>query len=104
MDSVIFAATLKKRRVEAGLSQQALAQIAGLSLNTVSRLESGRQYPAARTVRDLAFALECTTEDLTGEPDLLHRQRHLVPLTERPPHRPRGRPRKRPLAEAAASR
>lgn len=102
MDSVAFAATLKTRREAAGLSQQGLAQIAGLSLNTVSRLESGRQYPAARTVRDLASALECTTEDLTGEPDLLHRQRPPAPLPT-PPRRPRGRPRKQLLAATSAT-
>jgi tetratricopeptide (TPR) repeat protein/transcriptional regulator with XRE-family HTH domain len=58
-----FAALLGRFRVAAGLTQQALAERAGLSAGAVSSLERGaRKYPQRHTVEALADAL-----DLTGE-------------------------------------
>ena len=52
-----FGAALRRRRLAAGLSQEALAGRAGLSLRGVSDLERGRRAPRPETVRLLAEAL-----------------------------------------------
>src|SRR5688572_26133658 len=54
-----FAALLRRLRVAAALSQEALAERAGLSTRAVSDLERGvRQRPYLATVRLLADALQ----------------------------------------------
>ncbi|HEY8612008.1 MAG TPA: helix-turn-helix domain-containing protein [Roseomonas sp.] len=53
-----FATRLRRLREAAGLSQEALAERAGLSLNGISALERGeRRHPYPATVRALADAL-----------------------------------------------
>jgi transcriptional regulator with XRE-family HTH domain len=52
----VFGARLKELRRRAGITQQALAQSAGLSVSTVARLEQGGR-PAPETVALLARAL-----------------------------------------------
>jgi DNA-binding SARP family transcriptional activator len=53
-----FAAILQARRVQAGLTQKSLADIAGLSLGAIHDLEQGRRrLPRQTSIRQLAFAL-----------------------------------------------
>lgn len=52
---------LRKRR---GLSQDALAQIAGLSLRTVQRIESENRNPSGDSLRRLSRALEVSPDFL----------------------------------------
>ncbi len=59
-----FGSLLRSRRVAAGLSQERLAERAGLSLRGVSDLERGvRRSPRLETVRMLADALGLGQED-----------------------------------------
>jgi predicted ATPase/transcriptional regulator with XRE-family HTH domain len=54
-----FAARLRQSRERAGLSQEELAERAGISANAISALERGvRRHPYPATVRALADALE----------------------------------------------
>jgi transcriptional regulator with XRE-family HTH domain len=62
-----IAQRLKDARSEAGLTQEALARDAGLSLPTVQRSEVGRHEPSVSTLRCLAAALGCSVADLIGE-------------------------------------
>lgn len=57
-----FGTRLKGFRKDAGLSQQGLAQKAGLSIGTVSSLEQDAYDPSWPTVQKLAEALglDCT--------------------------------------------
>jgi transcriptional regulator with XRE-family HTH domain len=58
-----FGTRLRGLRKEAGLTQQELAQRAGLSLNAVNALERGaRKHPYPHTVRSLADALGLSEE------------------------------------------
>jgi predicted ATPase/transcriptional regulator with XRE-family HTH domain len=52
-----FAALLKEYRLAAGLTQEALAERAGLGVRSIQGLERGENRPAADTLRRLADAL-----------------------------------------------
>ena len=52
-----FAACLRRYRVQAGLSQSALAAAAGVAPGYVSMLECGRRVPPLDTVETFARAL-----------------------------------------------
>jgi len=57
-----FAAALKRLREEAGLSQAALAERAGMNVFGIAKIEQGLREPGWVTVLKLAAALgvECT--------------------------------------------
>src|SRR5688572_24880079 len=59
LDTEVFGDLLRQRRVEAGLTQEALAERAGLSVRGISDLERGtRARPHRDTLLRLAGALE----------------------------------------------
>lgn len=69
--SETFGAVLRRYRVRAGLTQEALAENAGLSPNAISALERGvRRRPYPHTIRALANALDL-------QPDQYERLVHL---------------------------
>ncbi|MFI2741600.1 helix-turn-helix domain-containing protein [Zhouia sp. PK063] len=57
---------VKVLRKQKGLSQDALAQLCGLSLRTIQRIENGETVPRGDTLQRLAFQLNTTSEDITG--------------------------------------
>jgi transcriptional regulator with XRE-family HTH domain len=62
--------TLKRLRNEAGLTQQQLAQEAGISMASVLGMEQGRNCnPRLDTLRKLAAALGCTVGKLVDDPE-----------------------------------
>jgi transcriptional regulator with XRE-family HTH domain len=76
-----FAAMLRELREKAGLTQQALAGRAGLSLSYVAKLEQGKATPSWPTVKALAKALGTTcaaferSDPFTGEAEPKKRPR-----------------------------
>jgi len=60
-------AILRERRGRQGLSQQALADRAGLSRNFVAQIERGESSPTVATLARLAAALTTTVGELLGE-------------------------------------
>ena len=58
-----FADLLRRLRLTAGLTQEALAERAGLSVNGIQKLESGGTHPYRETARRLVQALQLTPED-----------------------------------------
>ena len=59
-----FGTVLRRQRLSAGLSQEALAERAGLSADALSALERGkRRAPYAKTLRALVDALGLNQED-----------------------------------------
>jgi len=53
-----FVMRLKKLRAERGMTQEALAEKAGISRSYIARLELGRQDPTLGTLEKLAKALK----------------------------------------------
>jgi transcriptional regulator with XRE-family HTH domain len=76
---------LKELRAAAGLTQQALAVKAGLSVSAVIHIEAGRiPDPRISTLKRLARALGCRIDDLAENGD-----------EEEPPQEAPKKPRKR---------
>ena len=55
---------LKEVRAEKKLSQQELADLVGVSRNTISSLETGQYEPTAKLAYILCIALDMKFEDL----------------------------------------
>ena len=63
-DSLVLKNRLKESRSARGLSQQQLAQMVGVSRNTISSLETGQFQPTAKLALILCIALDMKFEDL----------------------------------------
>jgi transcriptional regulator with XRE-family HTH domain len=98
MSAEQFPARLRELRTEAGLTQDQLAEKAGVKRGAIARWESGTREPSWSNVIALADALEVSTEAFRQEPaPAPTRQRgrpRTAPPEEQTPRRPRGRPRK----------
>ena len=58
---------LRKLRKEKGLSQEKLARLSGISLNTLTKIESGfAKKPTIQTVVKVAKALEVSLDELVN--------------------------------------
>lgn len=64
MSQLVLKNTLKDARAENGLSQQALANMVGVTRNTISSIETGQFNPTAKLALILCIALEKQFEDL----------------------------------------
>ena len=67
-----FGDLVRRRRQAAGLSQEALADAAGLHRTYISLLERGMRMPSIEVVQKLAGALQTTMASLMGELDGSH--------------------------------
>lgn len=63
-DNLILKNDLKKYRQEAGLSQAQLAELVGVSRNTISSIEVGQYCPTAKLAAVLCSALDKKFEEL----------------------------------------
>ena len=63
-ERLILRNRLKECRTEKNLSQQALADIVGVSRNTISSIETGQFQPTAKLALVLCIALEKKFEEL----------------------------------------
>jgi predicted ATPase/DNA-binding XRE family transcriptional regulator len=76
METVSFASLLRHHRLRAGLSQEALAERAGVSARAISDLERGaRRAPYRETVHLLADALDLSAGDRTALEAAVDRRR-----------------------------
>lgn len=55
---------LKALRDAKGLTQTQLSEKAGLGINQVSRIERGTSKPELETIKSLALALDCSSDEL----------------------------------------
>lgn len=63
-DKLILRNNLKKARTEKGYSQQQLADMIGVSRNTITSIETGQFNPTAKLALILCVALDKKFEDL----------------------------------------
>jgi len=63
-DDIILQNRLKVARAEKSLSQEALAEMVGVSRNTISSIETGQFCPTAKLALILCIALDKKFEDL----------------------------------------
>ena len=63
-DKLVLKNRLAEVRVEKGLSQSKLAEMVGVSRNTISSIETGQFCPTAKLALILCIALEKTFEEL----------------------------------------
>ena len=63
-DKLILKNRLKEIRTEKGLSQAQLAELVGVSRNTISSIETGQFNPTAKLALVLCIALEKKFEDI----------------------------------------
>jgi transcriptional regulator with XRE-family HTH domain len=60
----VFAANVRRLRKERGLTQEKLAQEAGLVLSDIARIETLRRDPGVKVVAKIAHGLGCETSAL----------------------------------------
>lgn len=65
----VFASRLRSKRAEADLSQETLAEKAGVNKDTIVKYEGGARVPGSDTLVKLAEALGCSPDYLLGWPD-----------------------------------
>ena len=63
-ESLVLRNRLREARMEKGLSQSQLAQLVGVSPNTISSIETGQFNPTAKLALVLCIALDRKFEDL----------------------------------------
>lgn len=63
-NGLILKNRLRETRVEQGLSQQKLADMIGVSRNTISSIETGQFNPTAKLALILCIALDKKFEEL----------------------------------------
>ena len=63
-DDIVLLNRLKIARAEKELSQTALAEVVGVSRNTISSIETGQFCPTAKLALILCIALDKRFEDL----------------------------------------
>lgn len=63
-NKLVLKNNLKKVRANKNISQQELANMVGVSRNTISSLETGQYEPTAKLALVLAIALDMKFEDL----------------------------------------
>ena len=63
-NTLILKNRLKEYRTKAKMSQQQLAQIVGVSRNTISSIETGQFNPTAKLALILCIALDKKFEDI----------------------------------------
>ena len=63
-DSLVLKNRLKDIRMEKGLSQSLLAEMVGVSRNTISSIETGQFCPTAKLALILCIALDRKVEDV----------------------------------------
>lgn len=64
MNALILKNRLREARIETGLSQTQLAEMVGVSRNTISSIETGQFNPTAKLALILCIALDKRFEEL----------------------------------------
>jgi len=66
---LLIGLNVRERRENDGLTQTALAELAGIGRTTLNMVENGNQRVHLNTLYRIAFVLGCTVGDLLPPPD-----------------------------------
>ena len=66
--AILFGAQIAAKRKEKGITQEALAEVLGISQESLSRMEKGQIAPRFERLQDFSQALDCSIADLFAEP------------------------------------
>ncbi len=70
MDALeLFASNLRRHRMARGLTQERLAELAGLHMTDIGRVERAERDPGVRTIARIAAGLELPLAALFETPD-----------------------------------
>lgn len=72
--SEAFAVVLKKHRMDRGLSQEALAKLAGLHQTGIGFLERGERSPSIDTLEAISEALGVSVSSLMSQAERVQRR------------------------------
>jgi transcriptional regulator with XRE-family HTH domain len=64
-----FGKAVRRARVQQGMTQQQLADIVGIDIRNIQRIEAAEINPVMTTIAGLQKALRCSWEVLLGKPD-----------------------------------
>lgn len=64
MAEELFSQYLRRKRRERGLSQEELAELAGVSANYIARLETDSREPGLRTLMKITKALDLSADEV----------------------------------------
>ena len=73
---------LRRRRIHAGLTQEAAAELLGVSRWTYRHWEGGQHTPLAERLPEIAAVLDCDPHDLVDAPETLAELRTVAGLTQ----------------------
>ena len=68
MDYEALGKRIRQKRREAGITQEQLAEMAGISVAFVGHIERGTRVLSVETLLRLCLALEMSADDLLGLP------------------------------------
>jgi transcriptional regulator with XRE-family HTH domain len=60
----VFAANVKRLRIQRELTQEKLAELSGLHMTDIARIETLRRDPGVKVVAKIAHGLQVSTSDL----------------------------------------
>jgi transcriptional regulator with XRE-family HTH domain len=69
-----FAANVRRIRLQRGLSQERLAELADLHMTDIARIETLRRDPGVKVVAKIAYGLEVSASELLDGVEHLPRQ------------------------------
>jgi len=84
-ESIAVGSRIRELRTKQALSLRALAELSGLSINTISMIERGSNSPTVSSLHSLATALAVPITvffELQGERQVVHLKRHQRPTSE----------------------
>lgn len=66
-----FGNNLRSLLREEGITQKQLSKESGISQSEISRFIKGSQMPSVKAVINIAYALDCDTDDLVNFDDMI---------------------------------
>lgn len=87
-NDLIIGSNIRRRRLAAGISQEQLSKVVGVSFQQLQKYEKGINRISAVALYQIAMALETTMVELLAGIAVGHQGRGVAPLQPKPRRRP----------------